>query len=904
MKHQLPNAARYSKELSRQAGNHSQLNLKLLSLIFLMLILLAAQFLHAQDCTGFRTQTQGGWGADPDGNNPGVYLHDNFAAAFPGGLTIGCNGSTLLLTDAQAVTDFLPSTTTPSVLPAGAMVNPGSSYLNVFAGQLETATLNVGFDSYDPDFSSNSLLLGDLIIASGPFAGWTVSQLLTEANNAIGGCSSTYSLSDLNDALDAINNNYDNGTSNNGYLNCPCTIQASATTINATCHGSENGSIDVTVTEAHGEVTYLWNDGVITEDRSNLPAGTYSLTVTDNNGCSATVTKIITEPDELGMNATVNNVLCNSNATGSIDVTVFGGTPPYSYLWNDGSTTEDRSNLTAGSYTLTVTDNNGCAASSTQTITEPDVLGVSGVITSVSSANVSDGAIDITVTGGTLPYAYLWSNGATTEDLTGIPVGSYTVTVTDHNGCPAIQSFEVTDPGCTGFRTQTQGGWGAIPNGNNPGVYLHANFAAAFPGGLTIGCAGSTLLLTDAQAVTDFLPSTTAPALLPAGAMVNPGSSYHNVLAGQLETAALNVGFDSYDPNFGSNSQLLGDLFIVSGTFAGWTVSQLIAEANNAIGGCSNLYSLSDLNNTLDSINQNYDNGTVDNHFLNCQPCVCAPPSNLTVDSVSAAEALLCWEGNSCAHAYIVAWRNQNSSVWLYRTVSAPEHCMIFTNRYPAVFEVQIASICLDGDTSAYGETFVFPTFASCLAPQNPHTNGITSSKATLNWSTVIDASKYVIWYRQTGVPVWTKKTISAAKISLIIKSLLASTAYEWKVQSKCIGTSRSVVGTFTALQHFTTLSAKMNENLTESVIGNINVYPNPAVSQFTFEFEANGSGTFSIAIENVLGQMVYSTQPESYNGSVNKQVDISNLKGGIYILHLYIGGNEFSKRLIIQSTD
>jgi len=211
---------------------------------------------------------------------------------------------------------------------------------------------------------------------------------------------------------------------------------------------------------------------------------------------------------------------------------------------------------------------------------------------------------------------------------------------------------------CTGFRTQTQGGWGANPNGNNSGGYLHDNFAAAFPSGLTIGCDSHLLLLTSAQAVTDFLPSSTTPDTLPSGTLVDPGNSYKNVFAGQLEAAMLNIGFDLYDPDFSSNSIHLGDLIIVNGPFAGWTVSQLLVEANNAIGTCSSTYSLDDLNNALDSINNNYDNGTSDNGYLTCQPpCVCAPPSNLIVDSVSAAEARLCWDGIDCAQGYIVAWR-------------------------------------------------------------------------------------------------------------------------------------------------------------------------------------------------------------------------------------------------------
>jgi hypothetical protein len=175
-----------------------------------------------EECEGFRTQTQGGWGqCQQNGNNPGSYLFNNFAAAFPNGLTIGCT-NTLSLSSAQAVCDFLPSGSTPVALPAGNMSDPGAAYTNVLAGQLVAATLNAGFDVYDPNFASNSdFTLGDLIIVSGPFMGWSVNDLLTEANNKIGGCTSAYSYSKINKALSMINQNYTDGAVDNGFLTCP-----------------------------------------------------------------------------------------------------------------------------------------------------------------------------------------------------------------------------------------------------------------------------------------------------------------------------------------------------------------------------------------------------------------------------------------------------------------------------------------------------------------------------------------------------------------------------------------------------------------------------------------------------------------------------------------------------------
>ncbi|HET6226379.1 MAG TPA: hypothetical protein VFF27_08880 [Bacteroidia bacterium] len=169
-------------------------------------------------CGGFRTQTQGGWGAPPNGNNPGKYLHTNFAAAFPNGLTVGCN-YTITLTTAQAITDYLPAGGTPAVLTAN-YTNP-TTLKNNLASQLVTLTLAVQFDKYDPKFSSSSAALGNLIIGSGTFKGMKVADLLTEANKVLGGCPSAYTPAQISDVLTTINENFDDGTANGGFLLCP-----------------------------------------------------------------------------------------------------------------------------------------------------------------------------------------------------------------------------------------------------------------------------------------------------------------------------------------------------------------------------------------------------------------------------------------------------------------------------------------------------------------------------------------------------------------------------------------------------------------------------------------------------------------------------------------------------------
>jgi hypothetical protein len=177
-----------------------------------------------------------------------------------------------------------------------------------------------------------------------------------------------------------------------------------------------------------------------------------------------------------------------------------------------------------------------------------------------------------------------------------------------------------TDDGCPGGRTQTPGGWGAPANGNNPGAYRDAHFNEAFPSGLTIGCGSNTITFTTAAAIEAYLPCG-GKAKLINGTYTNPACQ-KNVFSNHLIAAMLSVGFDIDNPDFGSSQFALGELIIGYGTFSGMTVSELIAIANEVIGGCSTAYTPQQLTGVLTSINENYVDGAMNGGFLLC-PSIC-----------------------------------------------------------------------------------------------------------------------------------------------------------------------------------------------------------------------------------------------------------------------------------------
>ncbi|MFH1321902.1 MAG: PKD domain-containing protein [Bacteroidota bacterium] len=220
---------------------------------------------------------------------------------------------------------------------------------------------------------------------------------------------------------------------------------------NVTCNGDCDGQATVSMSGGSAPFTYLWDDTLsqTTVTSTGLCAGLLTVTITDNVGCISADAVTITQPNLLNASVTASsNVSCNTNCDGDATVSVSGGTGTYSYSWDDPSTQTavNATGLCAGTFTITVTDANGCIAADNVNITEPLALSASITGTDVSCNGGNNGAADLTVSGGTSPYTYLWSNGPTSQDLTNLTTGTYTVTVTDAKGCIINDSIIITEP--------------------------------------------------------------------------------------------------------------------------------------------------------------------------------------------------------------------------------------------------------------------------------------------------------------------------------------------------------------------------------------------------------------------------------------------------------------------------
>jgi len=240
-----------------------------------------------------------------------------------------------------------------------------------------------------------------------------------------------------------------------------CTIVASVTITlfpaifsttsqsNVLCYGDNSGSASITPSGGVLPFVYQWNTGQSTSSLTGLTAPmNLGVTVTDANGCITTASFTIAQPvAALSTTSSQNNVSCFGGSNGSASVIASGGTPSYTYLWSNGQTQSQISNLVSQIYTVNVTDTNGCATMASFSITQPPTaLSTSPSQNNLSCFGDSNGSASVSASGGTPPYTYLWSNGQTNSSITSLVAENYFSTTTDANGCISNDSIFITEP--------------------------------------------------------------------------------------------------------------------------------------------------------------------------------------------------------------------------------------------------------------------------------------------------------------------------------------------------------------------------------------------------------------------------------------------------------------------------
>jgi subtilisin-like proprotein convertase family protein len=227
----------------------------------------------------------------------------------------------------------------------------------------------------------------------------------------------------------------------------PLTVTTAGT--NISCNGGSDGTATATPSGGSTPYTYLWTGGGTTASISNLSEGTYTVTVTENGGMTATSSVTLTEPPVLNLTTSSTTATCG-NSNGSATVSASGGTTPYTYAWSNGGTTATISNLAPGTYTVDVTDANNCVKSTSVVVMGTNAITATTTSTNVTCSGCSDGTASANAANGSGNYSYNWSNGGSTQSISGLGVGTYDVTITDTDTqCTVTASAVVSEQACT-----------------------------------------------------------------------------------------------------------------------------------------------------------------------------------------------------------------------------------------------------------------------------------------------------------------------------------------------------------------------------------------------------------------------------------------------------------------------
>ena len=229
-------------------------------------------------------------------------------------------------------------------------------------------------------------------------------------------------------------------------------ISATSTTKNVTCPAGSDGGVTLTVSGGTGTYSYLWSNNATTKDISNVAAGKYKVTIT-----SGSFTKIdsftLTAPTAFSTSSQLTSATCKGQSTGGITLTVAGGTPQYSFLWSNAATSQNLLNVPAGAYSVSITDSKGCMATRKDTILEPDSLLIGSATIRNTRCGSLTGSITISgITGGNGTNSFAWTGTnytASTQNISNLSAGQYSLTVKDSKMCSTTQSFTLTDTAST-----------------------------------------------------------------------------------------------------------------------------------------------------------------------------------------------------------------------------------------------------------------------------------------------------------------------------------------------------------------------------------------------------------------------------------------------------------------------
>ena len=680
----------------------------------------------------------------------------------------------------------------------------------------------------------------------------------------------------------------------------------SVTQVNVSCFGANVGSINLSVSGGTSPYTYLWSNGSSFQDLINLSAGTYTVTVFDNNNCSSTISTTITQAPPIALSQTHVDATCGS-ANGSINLTVNGGTAPYSYQWNNGMNTQDISNLSAGTYIVTVTDANGCTSAIYAIIANTGNISLAETHVNASCGN-ANGSINLTVTNGVAPFIYHWSNNATSEDLTGLAAGTYTVTVTSTVGCSGTLSVTITNTNAPVLtQTHTNATCGNANGGINLTVSPAGNYNYFWSNGATsedltgllagtytvtvyspgVGCV-STLSVTITNASGTLTQTHVNASCGNANGSINltvsPNGNYNYLWSNGATTQDINnLLAGTYTVTVSNSTGCSNSLAVI---VTGTTAPVIIATAGNASCGASNGYIVTTVSGGVAPYSYSWNTGATTSILQSIPAGVysvtvydvnqCSGTFTITVGnsttapqvSIQSGTATFCSGGN----AVLVVSPLGTSYQWTKNNVNIPGATnSTYTATVSGTFRCAVTYIGCGTVTSNGVAINVFA---------NP-TAGITA-----NGPTTFCAGQSVVLNVniQTGVTYqWRKNSVNISGATS--SSYTASVAGNYR----CIVT-KTATGCYKLSNN---IAVVVNCKLEELNASNIfNYYPNPFNTTLTVQLNA----VSTIAVYNVLGQKLIEVNDTKGAVTIGEE-----LNAGMYILEVRVNNEVVSSQRIVK---
>ncbi|MBI5539574.1 MAG: T9SS type A sorting domain-containing protein [Bacteroidia bacterium] len=626
------------------------------------------------------------------------------------------------------------------------------------------------------------------------------------------------------------------GTATSGIIalvvNANPTITISST--NITCNGACNGTATVSASGGTVPLTYLWSNLSTTPTITNLCPGTYSPTVIDANGCSATGSVTISQPAAITVSVSHTNVLINGQCTGTATVSLSGGTPGYTLLWSIGAVTSTITNLCAGTYCVTVTDSQGCTATGCAVISQPLLLTISTTHTNVTCNGLCNGTATVTPSGGVPAYLYNWSPVGTNPSA--MCAGTYGLTVTDANGATATTSVIITQPAaltvsvtsqtpvtcngaCNGTATITMIG-GTTPysiNWSNGVSFNNVNLSTSTINGL---CAGNYFAtITDANACTAVTSVTIT------------------------QPAALNVSVTSTNVSCFGLCDGTATLNVTGGTAPYMYLWSNVANSNPLTGLCAGVYCYT----------------VTDANFCTATGCVTiTQPSQLFVNVVTT---------NVSCNGFC------DGTATLNATGGTPAYTYLWCNGEITANSTNLCAgsciVTITDANSCYTVTFVTinepPQLISTISSNDD--NGTGNGTATIVVSGGIPTYTY-IW----DDPL---TQITATAINLVA-GLYHVTATD---ANGC-----TIIDTVEVLLNTGIYNSKSDFNLS--------LFPNPVKDNFNLSITTYNNNDISINIYNNIGELVFNKDLSLTIGNSLQLIDMRNYTPGVYFVKLISKNN------------